>query len=153
MINQYIYHAALLITRSHLPPGLDKMVALSWTTVPKAFSRMKNFSLRFFEFRWSVFPKVQLTIRQHWFGEWLGAGQATRHYGNQCWPSSPPHICGTRRRWVKTHSKYTKNIPICLVPFSLLRFYYEFLGNLCESVSYLSKPYAQSFLIGTKEIA
>ena len=34
---------------------------------------------------WSLFLGVQLTIFQHWFRWWLGAGQATRHYLNQCW--------------------------------------------------------------------
>ena len=31
----------------------------------------------------------------------LGAEQAPSTYLNQCWPSSPTHICGTRGRWVK----------------------------------------------------
>ena len=29
--------------------------------------------------------RVQLTIFQHWFSEWLGADQATSHYLNQWW--------------------------------------------------------------------
>ena len=49
-----------------------------------------------FEFHWSLFVRVQLTISKHWFGQWLGAEQATSHYQNQCWPSSLTHICGTR---------------------------------------------------------
>ena len=47
-----------------------------------------------FQFHWSVFPRVQLTIRPHWFREWLVVGRATSHFLNQCWPSSLPHICG-----------------------------------------------------------
>ena len=51
------------------------------------FKRM--FSMKMFEFRlkfhWRLFPRVQLTIFQHWFRWWLGAGQATSHYLNQWW--------------------------------------------------------------------
>ena len=38
-----------------------------------------------FKFHWSLFPRVQLTIIQHWFRWWLGAVQATSHYLNQWW--------------------------------------------------------------------
>ena len=42
-----------------------------------------------YEFRlkihWTLFLRVQLTIFQHWFRQWLGAGQATSHYLNQWW--------------------------------------------------------------------
>ena len=31
------------------------------------------------------FPRVELTIFQHWFRYWLGADQATSHYLNQWW--------------------------------------------------------------------
>ena len=34
---------------------------------------------------WSLFPRVQLTIFQHWFRKWLGAVQTTSHYLNQWW--------------------------------------------------------------------
>ena len=47
------------------------------------------FSMKIYEFRlrfhWSLFLRFELTIFQHWFTEWLGAGQATSHYLNQCW--------------------------------------------------------------------
>ena len=33
----------------------------------------------------SWFPRVQLTIFQHWFRYWLGADQATSHYLKQWW--------------------------------------------------------------------
>ena len=36
-------------------------------------------------FHWSLFPRVELTISQHWFRYRLGAGQATSHYLNQWW--------------------------------------------------------------------
>ena len=64
--------------------GRDKMATVSQTTLSNAFSWMKmlEFLLRF---HWSLFLWIQLTIFQHWFREWLGAGQATRHYLNQWW--------------------------------------------------------------------
>ena len=43
---------------------------------------MCSFRLRF---HWSLFPRVKLTIFQHWFRWWLGADQATSHYLNQRW--------------------------------------------------------------------
>ena len=36
-------------------------------------------------FNWIFFPRVQLTIFQHLFRKWLGAGQATIYYLNQWW--------------------------------------------------------------------
>ena len=49
-----------------------------------AFSWMEMFELRL-KFHLSLFLRVQLTIPQHWFRYWLGAGQAPSHYLNQCW--------------------------------------------------------------------
>ena len=88
---------------THLP--LDKMATILLTTFSNTFIWMKSVRLRF-EFHWSLFPRVQLTISQHWFRKWLGAEQATSHYLNQCWPSSLTHICGTRGRWLKIGSNY-----------------------------------------------
>ena len=64
--------------------GRDKMVAIFQTTFSNAFSWMKMFKFRL-KFHWSLFPRVQLTIFQHWFRWWLGAGQATSHYLKQWW--------------------------------------------------------------------
>ena len=36
-------------------------------------------------FHWSLFIRVKLTIFQHWFRQWLSAGQATSYYLNQWW--------------------------------------------------------------------
>ena len=68
--------------------------------ISNAFSRIKGFEF-WFEFQWSLFPRVQLTICQHWTRKWLGVDQTISHYMNQCWPSSVTHVCGTRGRWVK----------------------------------------------------
>ena len=48
----------------HLP--LNKMSAISQTTFSNAFSLIKRF-VDWYEFHWSLFPRVQLTIFQHWF--------------------------------------------------------------------------------------
>ena len=64
--------------------GRDKMADIFQTTVSNAFSWMKMFKFRL-RFQWSLFPRVQLTIFQHWVRWWLGAGQATSHYLNQWW--------------------------------------------------------------------
>ena len=50
------------------------------------FSWMKLYEF-WLKFHWSLFLAVQLTIFQHWFRKWLGAGQATSHYLNQLYAS------------------------------------------------------------------
>ena len=57
---------------------------LSQTTLSNAFSWIKMLEFRL-RFHWSLFLRVQLTIIQHCFRQWLGAGQATSHYLNQWW--------------------------------------------------------------------
>ena len=79
--------------------GRDKIDAILQTTFSNAISWMKIFEFRL-KFHWSLFLKVQLTIFQHWFRQWLGAEQATSHYLNQWWPSSTTHICVTQPQWV-----------------------------------------------------
>ena len=64
--------------------GRDKMAVVSQTTLSYACSWMKMLEFRS-RFHWSLFLRVQLTIFQHWFRQWLGAGQATSHYLNQWW--------------------------------------------------------------------
>ena len=82
---------------THLP--LDKMAAISQTTLSNALPGMKNFDF-WLKFHWSLFLRVQLTLTQHWFRLWLGAESATSHYLSQCWPDSLMHRCDTRGRWV-----------------------------------------------------
>ena len=62
--------------------GRNKMAAVSQTALSNAFSWMIILEFRL-RFHWSLFLRVQLTIIQHWFRWWLGAGQATSHYLNQ----------------------------------------------------------------------
>ena len=80
--------------------GRDKMAVIFQTIFSNAFSWMKMFNFRL-RFHWIVFPRVQLTIFQHWFRWWLGAVQATSHYLNQWWYSLLTHICVIRPQWVK----------------------------------------------------
>ena len=74
---------------------LDKMTAISQTTFSNKFSWMKSFVF-WLEFHLTLSLRVQLTISEHWFREWLGAEQVTSHYLNQCWSSSPTHTCSTK---------------------------------------------------------
>ena len=62
--------------------GRDEIDDISRTTFSNAFYWMKMYWLRL-EFHWSLFPRVQLTMFQHWLRWWLVAGQATSHYLNQ----------------------------------------------------------------------
>ena len=52
--------------------GRDKTAAIFQTTF--SWIEMNKFRLKL---QWRLFPRVQLTIFQHWFRSWLGAGQAT----------------------------------------------------------------------------
>ena len=74
------YHSGLF----HWHWDRDKMATISQTTLSNAFSWMKMLEFQL-KFHWSLFLRVQLTIFQHWFRQWLGAIQATSHYLNQWW--------------------------------------------------------------------
>ena len=87
------------------------MSAISQTIFSDIFSWIKKF-IFWFEFHWCLFIRVQLTISQHWFRQWLDAEQVTSHYLNQCWPSSLTYICGTRGRWVNGSVLVVRR-PIC----------------------------------------
>ena len=57
------------ISLFHLP--LDQMVAILQTIISDEFSWMTFFVLRI-KFNWSLFLRVQLTMTQHWFRQWIG---------------------------------------------------------------------------------
>ena len=57
----------------HFPDDIFKCIFLK---------KMYEFRLRF---HWSLLLRVQLTIFQHWFRQWLGADQATSHCLHQWW--------------------------------------------------------------------
>ena len=80
--NNIVTHADTFQIFTHW--GRDKMDAISQTTLSNAFSWMKMLEFQL-KFPWSLFIRGQLTIFQHWFRWWLGAGQATSHYLNQWW--------------------------------------------------------------------
>ena len=58
------------------------MEAIFQTAFSNAFSWTKIHKCRL-RFHWSLIPRVQLPIFQHWFRLWLGVGYATNHYVNQ----------------------------------------------------------------------
>ena len=84
------FSLASILRMCHIPGiilthwGRDKMAAISQTMFSNAFSWMKIYKFRL-GFHWSLFPRVQLTISQHWFRLWLDAVQATSNYLNQWW--------------------------------------------------------------------
>ena len=116
---------SLKITAYHFNPspprqnGRLQMPSILKLIFSVAFSWMKSF-VYWLKFRWSLFPRVQLTKIQNWFRSWLGAHQATSHYLKQCWPSSPTDICGTRGWWVNWLASeavcwnFVHNICICI---------------------------------------
>ena len=61
-----------------------QMAAIFQTTLSNGFSWIKMYEFRL-TFHWNLFLRVELTIFQHWFRQWLGAVQATSHYLNQWW--------------------------------------------------------------------
>ena len=81
-IEMVFFKNILRISLTHWGPG--EMNNISQMTFSNIFSSMKMFELRL-KFHWSLFPRVQLPIFQHWFGKWLGADQAPSHYLNQWW--------------------------------------------------------------------
>ena len=71
--------------------GLNKMVNIGQTKFSNAFSWMKII-VSGFKFHWSLFPKFDFAICQHWLRWWLGTAHATSHYLNQILSSSKmPH--------------------------------------------------------------
>ena len=58
--------------------------AIFQNTFSNAVSWMKIYEFQL-KFRWKWLLWVQLTIFQHWFRWWLGAGQATSHYLSPWW--------------------------------------------------------------------
>ena len=54
--------------------GRDKMAAIFQMTFSNAFSWMKMYEFRLWV-QWTLFPRVQSTIFQHWFRQWLSANE------------------------------------------------------------------------------
>ena len=91
------------------------MAAISQMTFLNAFSWMRSYVFPF-KFHWSLFPRVQLTIAEHWFRKWLGTEQVTKVIIscylidlmllllNQYLPESQVHICSARGSFVKVTS-------------------------------------------------
>ena len=91
------------------------MAAVSQTTLSNAFSWMKMSEFRL-RFHWSLFLRVQLTIIQHWFRYWLGAGQATSHYLNQWWLVYWRIYASLGLNGLEAHSPiYQMHILLCII--------------------------------------
>ena len=59
---------------------MDPISQTFW--IPFSWTKMFEYRLKI---HWSLFLGVQLTIFHHWFRQWLGAVQTTRHSLNQWW--------------------------------------------------------------------
>ena len=59
-------------------------VRIFQTIFSNAFSWMKMSELRLI-FHWNLFLRLNLTIFQHWFRQWLGADETSSHYLNKWW--------------------------------------------------------------------
>ena len=90
------------------------MDAISQTTFWSAFSWMKMFEFRL-KFHWILFLRVQLTIFQHWFRQWLGAVQAISHFLIQLWLDYRRIYASfgfnelNRKRACRLHHKFQRN--------------------------------------------
>ena len=106
----------LVCTITHHPfklgsPNLDDKCITHWLRFPSFLGAIdvnlqgqielhKSKFTPFWACPWHLFLRVQLTIFEHWFRQWLGTIQATSHYLNQCWPNSPTHIYSSRGGWI-----------------------------------------------------
>ena len=84
--------------------NLNKMDSILQTTFSSAFCWDKSVTFSF-KFHWTLFPRAQLTIRQHGFRSWCRC--ATSHYMNQRWPRSTPPDVVSRPGRVKTRRTRT----------------------------------------------
>ena len=78
-----------LIIRKVIWHSSESMIIRSEDTCKSTKIENGNFLNEIYEFRlrfqWSLFLRFQLTIFQHWFKQWLGAGQVTSHCLNPWW--------------------------------------------------------------------
>ena len=95
---------------------------------------------------WRLMPTVQLQIIQHWFGQWLGAEQATSHYLNQRWPS-PPTPFGVTSTWTYRLCVTMVTLLATGEVHSHLRTYFS-LKRFCGWYIFVRPMECQSILIG-----
>ena len=83
--NPWRVQRTLYVMKLRLPHrGSDKMADVFHTAFKNVFDWLKMFEFRI-QFHWSLFPRILLTIVQHWFRQWLATNQATSAYLNQWW--------------------------------------------------------------------
>ena len=68
-ISTHVYQSLWCRSNSSAP---DKIAAILQAIFLSAFSLMKSVVF-WWKFHWSLFPRVQLMITQHWSRNWLGA--------------------------------------------------------------------------------
>ena len=110
---------AVVILPSLTHWGRDKMAAIFQTTFSNAFSWMKMFEFRL-RFHWSLFPRVQLTIFQHWFRS------GDKPLSEPMMVSLLTDICVTWPQWVNEFMQFIHTDSSCLLQW-----------HLCNHISYI----------------
>ena len=82
--------------------GRDKMDAISQTPFSSTFSWMKMLEFRL-KFHWSLFPRAELTIFQHWFQIMVWRRPSDKPLSEPMMVSLATHICVTRPQWLNEH--------------------------------------------------
>ena len=67
---------------THLPP---RQKSFHFADIFKCISMNEKFCISIL-ISLNLFERVQLTVSQQWFKQWLGGEQATSHYLNRCCP-------------------------------------------------------------------
>ena len=113
--------------------------------IRKHISWMKILEFRLI-FHWNLFLEIKWIVSQHWFRQWLGAEQATRHYLNQWWTSLSTHINVPRPQWYKPVFNYVRCKPH--IQISSLRSDENNLNN--SSREWLVYLYVRSYITSSE---
>ena len=99
-LKHFIQHTCVSVTDKLTSQLIDpiehigtqtKMINIFQISFSKAFSWKKN--VCWFRLHWNMYMHIQLMIRQHCFGLWLGADELPNHYQCQWYCGSLSHIC------------------------------------------------------------
>ena len=116
----------LLLTRW----GRDKMGDILETAFSNSFHSMKVL-VASFQLSLNMFPVVELIIRLHWLGYWVGTEQTISHYLKQRWLCLLTDICATLPRGVKALKHWPLGIFKCI---SLIENVVCYLKVQCSSL-------------------
>ena len=106
------------------PWELNKMARLLQTTFWNAFLSVKTLAF-WICFHFNIFSIFQLTVSQHWTGQWVATLQAKSHYLYLFWPTSVTHYGIIKLQWVN------------LIPYLVL---YDYVPNLSGIALRVRRP-------------